>query len=196
MPNSTTIKSLLLKGESSFIGLPEIAVALNCVKSQRALDYIAREVIEIARRARLSRHSELYREASSLAASLPASHGLRRIAQCYSTLSCQTLDIDKIREALVRTADNVDAQYVPRVILETGITYDLQGDLSEAMRYYVEAGRAAAGVDALVSVQAAENIAVLRDLYGDHAGAAQQLDGLSPVIRSLLGCIPISTTPT
>jgi hypothetical protein len=137
MPNSTTAKSLLLKGGSSFAALSEIAGALHLVSSQDALDCVGREIIEVARRARLSRQMELCNKASRLLLGMPVSSGLRSAAQYYNSLSLPNVPLDayKVRGDLLRSADTSEDAYLPRILLDVGSTYDRQGDLSEAARY-------------------------------------------------------------
>jgi tetratricopeptide (TPR) repeat protein len=192
MHKSTITKSLFLKGESSFAVLSEIAGALHLVNSQNALDCVARQIIEVARRARVSRDMELCGEASALLLSLPASQGLRSVAGFYSSLSRPALAFDaaRLREAIARGADSAALPYVPRIILEVAGTYDREGELSEALRYYVEAAKVAVGTDGLMVIQAAESIALLRSDDGDHFGALQELERLVPIIGSVSHTYP------
>src|ERR1700752_2833004 len=122
MHTSTINKSLFLKRESSFQGLSEIVGTLRFVNSQKALDQMARDVVEIARQARLLRHAQMSIEASSLLVSLPASQRLRGIVEYYDVLprTAPQADFEMIRKTLFRTADSVESIYIPRIILEIG----------------------------------------------------------------------------
>jgi len=184
MPKSTTTKSLFLKDESSFGGLSKITGALHLINSQNALDCLAREINEIARRARVSRQSELCRKASAAVLHLPVSDSLRGIAEFYASLS-QRADNDEFRHALARRADGADPSYLARVILELACTYDYEGNVPEALWYYVEATKAATGTDSLTAVQAAAGMTLLRSDDGDHLGALQEFKRLFPIIRSV-----------
>jgi tetratricopeptide (TPR) repeat protein len=186
VPRRTTTRSLSLNDESSFVGLSKIAGALHLVNSQSALDSIAREMIEIARRARLSLDMELCSKASSAVLALPLSEGLRSVAEVYDDLSCRAVMFDArgFRQALARRASSIERPYIARVIVEIAQTYDLEGDLSEALRYYVEAMKAAKGTDGLAAVHAAANMALLRSDDGDHHGALRELERLFPIIGS------------
>jgi len=192
MPKSTTIKSLFLNDESSFAELSKIAGALHLVNSQSALDRVAREIIEIARRSRVSRDIELCNRASGVVLALPASKGLRAIAEFYTDLSQQAATIDprEFCQALVRRADSAEPAYVARVILEVARTYDLAGDLPEAVRCYLQAAKAAAATDSLVAVQVAASMAVLRSDDGDHHGALRELERVFPIIASIYHTYP------
>jgi tetratricopeptide (TPR) repeat protein len=192
MPKSTTTKSLFLNDESSFVGLSKIVGALHLVNSQNALDTVEREIIEIARRARVSRDTELCSRASKVVLALPASNGLRSVAEFYADLSQRAAAIDAhgFRQALLRRADSAEPAYVARIILEVACTYDLAGDLSEAVRYYAEAAKAASATDGLMAIQAAASLAVLRSEDGDHPGALQDLWRLFSVIRSISHTYP------
>jgi tetratricopeptide (TPR) repeat protein len=187
MHNSTIIKSLFLKREPSFLGLSEIFRTLSSIRSQKALDCAARELIETMRRARLLRDSQLSHQVTNLLLTLPASEGVRNAIRFYDRLSQPdaAANIDKTREALFSAADSTESEYVPRIILEVACTYDRQDDLPEALRYYVEAGKGAVGTDPLVAIHAAENIAFLRSNDGDHLGALRELERLWPVVGPL-----------
>src|SRR5215467_11292156 len=106
MHKSAVTNSLFLNDESSLGELSKIAGALNLVRSQGALDDIAHQIIEIARRARLSRQPELCHRASRLLLSLPASPRLRAVGEYYNSFSqpFATLDIETLRNAIARTA--------------------------------------------------------------------------------------------
>ncbi|HWX40115.1 MAG TPA: tetratricopeptide repeat protein [Blastocatellia bacterium] len=192
MPKSTTIKSLFLNDESSFAGLSKIAGALHLVNSQNALDRIARRITEIARRARVSRDIELCSRACSALLALPVSEGLRSIAEFYAEVSqpAATFDAYAFRQALARRAASAEQPYVARVILEVALSYDREGDLSEALRYYLEAAKAAGTTDGLTAAQAADSLAVLRSEDGDHHGALRELERLFPIIVSISHTYP------
>jgi tetratricopeptide (TPR) repeat protein len=192
MSNSTIAKSLFLKGESSFVGLAEIISALHRVKSQKTLDCVASEAIEVARRARLIRRPELCESASALVLDVPASPSLHAVAEYYQATShrIRFADVPKSREMLTHCADYTAPEYLPRVILEIGATYDSQGDASEAVRYYLEADRAAETKDPLTRTQALWNVAFLRSLEGDHQGAVEQMEALFALVCSLSHVYP------
>jgi hypothetical protein len=84
MPKSATAKGAMLNNESLLAGLSRITAAVQLVNSQEALDSAAREIIEIARRARVSREMELCNRASSAVLALPASGSLRSVAEFYA----------------------------------------------------------------------------------------------------------------
>jgi tetratricopeptide (TPR) repeat protein len=86
--------------------------------------------------------------------------------------------------------DAADPAYLARAILELACSYDHEGNLPEALRYYVEATEAAIGTDRLAGVHAAASTAVLRSDEGDHAGALRDLHRLSCVIRSISHAYP------
>jgi tetratricopeptide (TPR) repeat protein len=188
MPKSTNAKSLFLKDDSSFGGLSRIAGAL-LITSQNALDCLAREINEIARRARVSRQWELCNKASSAVLSMPVSQGLRGVADFYANLSRHG-DTPEFRKSLDGRADRAEPPYVARIILALGCTYDLEGSLSEALRYYVEAAKAANGTDSLTAVQAAASMAVIRSEYGDHLGSLRDMRDLFSVIGSISHTYP------
>lgn len=184
MHSNTIIKSLFLNREPSFLGLPEILHALNRVRSQDALDRIGREVIEIAHHARYSRDSELCSEASNLLKSLPLSRNLQWLTEYYSIplQPSSPADLDETRQRLLRGLGDVETLYASRIVLKLGQTHDRWGDPQEALRYYAEAAKAATKTDALVTAQAALNIAIIRSDLGDHIGALREMNRLWPVI--------------
>jgi tetratricopeptide (TPR) repeat protein len=192
MHRSTTIKSLFLKDESSFCGLSKIAGALHLVNSQNALDCLANELNHIARRARISRETELCSRASAAVLCLPVSRDLRGVAEFYGFLSQQepVFDTRVVRSELVRQADAARPAFLARVIQEIALTYDGEGNLQEALRYYAEASRAASGTDSLMSFQTTASTAVLRSLGGDNQRALRDLQRLFPVVRSISHAYP------
>jgi tetratricopeptide (TPR) repeat protein len=71
-----------------------------------------------------------------------------------------------------------------------GHLYNSEGDLEEALRYFAEAGKAAARSDPLVSAQAALSIAVIQGALGDNAGALRNFESLWPIIQSVSSAYP------
>jgi hypothetical protein len=195
MPKSTTIKSLFLTDESPFCGLSRIAGALHVVNSQHALDCLASELNEIARRARISRRTELCRRASAAVLRLPVSRDLRGVAEFYAFVSQEqpAFDARIVRRELIRRADGAGPTFLARVILEIACTYDRydrEGNVQEAMRYYTEAVKAASGTDSLMAFQAAASAAVLRSDCGDSQGALRDMQRLFPVVESISHTYP------
>jgi tetratricopeptide (TPR) repeat protein len=186
MPKSTTTKSPLLKDESLLAGLSRVIGTLHLVKSQKALEGTANEIIEIARLARASRDFELCGRASGAVLALPVSEGLQSVAEFYADLSqgAAVSDANGFRQVLARRAGSAEPAYVPRLILEVACTYDREGNLRDAVRYYLEAAKAARGTDALTAAQAAASVAVLPSEDGDHNGALRELGRLFPILVS------------
>jgi hypothetical protein len=92
---------------------------------------------------------------------------------------------DASRVTLSKVADEAPPGYRERAILELGGSYIDSGESQASAPYCVEAARAARRTDFLTHVQAIWNLAIVRSVDGDHRGALQDLEQLSPVISAL-----------
>jgi tetratricopeptide (TPR) repeat protein len=192
MSSITINKSLFLKGQSSFAGFTEIVGAVRSVKSQRALNYVSAEVIDLARHAWLSRGMEICRAASTLVLALDVSPSLRTVAEYYKSLSEPERVADPVanRTSLIRTADECGEEYLPRIILLVGNSYHREENYGEALRYYIEAAKAARDQDVLSRAQSVWNIAVLESDCGDSAGALRRFESICPIVGALCHWYP------
>jgi tetratricopeptide (TPR) repeat protein len=189
MSSITINNSLFLKGQSSFALFTEI---VGAVRSQRGLDYVAAEVIDHAHRAWHSREIEACKSASAFVLALDVSPKLHTIAEYYKTLCKreQVADPEANRTTLIQTANECGGEYLPRIILLVGNSYHGEENYGEALRCYIEAGKAARGRDILSQTQSVWNIAVLESDCGDSAGALQRFESISPIIGSLCHWYP------
>ena len=185
MTSSASVRNLVLKGGSSFAGLAEVVCALRRVKSQHELESAALQLLDLARTARLVRHPQMCNNASNTVLNLPVSPVLHVAADYYRTISREEFDTVRARSALVRAADNVPPEFRARIIFQVGRGYELEGNIDEAARYYIEAAQAARGLDPLSRVHALCNLADLRSEEGDNARAVAHFESLSPIVRAL-----------
>ena len=193
MHNRTTIKSLFLKGKSSFFGSARIADALRYVKSQTALDCIAREAIEVARDAWMLRERDLRNLASNVVLALDVSPELHVVAHHYKSLKHDesNADSDSATKTLIHAADRCPAEYTARIILAVGKARHGAGDHSEALRYYAEACKSARGNDALSRMYAVWNVAMVDYDCGLHRNGLSKFEGLFPLVSALSHRYPV-----
>jgi tetratricopeptide (TPR) repeat protein len=193
MHRTAVIKSILLKGESSFFGSARIIDSLRYVKSQHTVDSVAREAIELARYGWMSRETELRNRASDLVLGLDVSPRLHAVAEYYRGLAeteCNG-DAEVSRRALMQAADSCPPEYFPRIILVLGRSYHSDGDHGEALRCYTEAWKSADGNDRLSQMQALWNVAMVDHDRGRHRNALGGFEALFPVIRALFHKYPL-----
>jgi hypothetical protein len=193
MHNRTTIKSLFLKRESSFFESARIVDALCYVKSQTALDHIAREAIELARDAWMLRERDLRNLASNVVLALDVSPKLHVVAQHYKSLKHDesNADSDSATKTLIHAADRCPAEYTARILLAAGKARHGAGDHSEALRYYAEACKSARGNDTLSQMYAVWNVAMVDYDCGLHRNGLSKFEGLLPLVRALSHRYPV-----
>jgi tetratricopeptide (TPR) repeat protein len=188
MMNKTIAKNRSFKGESSFRGIAELVRIVNRAKSQHEMDNTGRQLLDLARFARLTREEQICSDASKLVLHVPVSHDLHLAADYYRIISQKEL-VDA-RNALVRVADGAPLEYRARVIHHIGYGYEIEGDIAEAARYYIEAAALANDQDCLCRFHALSGLAYLRSEEGDHAGAVAGFEALFPMVRVLSQVYP------
>lgn len=73
----------------------------------------------------------------------------------------------------------------PRALLTLGTIEETRGNCTEAARLHVEAMRAGRGVDPFTVTGAAMQLATIRAVEGDHAGALYGFQSLWPMVRTV-----------
>jgi hypothetical protein len=190
MHSSTKTKSLFLNGESSLAVLAEIVGTIRYIEAEKNLDRAARYLIALARDARMLREPELCERASGIVLSLDISPSIRAAAEYYKSQR-EPYDQEGNRANLIHLADTCNPDYLPRIILEIGKSYHSQDNHSEALRYYIEAAKAARHADALSHTQALWNVAMLDYDSGQHKDALKKFEALFPAVKSLSHRYPV-----
>jgi tetratricopeptide (TPR) repeat protein len=188
MTNKTSAKNRSFKGESSFRAIAELVCIVNRAKSQREIDNAGRQLLDLARFAHLTREEQICTDASKLVLHVPVSHGLHLAADYYRVISQEELVGD--RDALVRVAYGAPFEYRARVIHHIGYGYEIEGDIAEAARYYIEAAAVANDQDCLSRFWALSGLAYLRSEEGDHVGAIAGFEALFPSVSVLSQVYP------
>jgi hypothetical protein len=177
--------------------LAEIIEGVARFRSQAAVDATARQLVNLARQAWMSRELELVDKATRAILMLPVDPRTHEIAHYYRALSgrlgaaATTLGLpsywntESIRNVLEKLADNAAAEYKPRVLLGLGACYAASNNLEESGEVYIEAARLAKGTDLLSRCAALRSLPLLRSFRGDHKGSLADLERLLPLVRSL-----------
>jgi tetratricopeptide (TPR) repeat protein len=172
----------------SRVGLLQHTVVsrLTIAASRQVSDQFVQRLIQLAEHAYGLRDMKTLQETSELLANSPIA-GARQIGQYYRALVIKR--DGRAEEAQVlfeRVADNAPLGYRARAIQTLGVIHHEQGHLDDALRLYVEASRAASLerqpallTDLLVHLQ----IPVIKACAGDHQGALEYLERVSPLVR-------------
>jgi hypothetical protein len=98
-------------------------------------------------------------------------------------------DPEAAKSVLEGVASEPSHRYSARAIQSLGAIYKNCGDLESALKIHIEAGRCAAErgrVDLLTGLFVQRNVAVLKSMHGDHRGALEDLEQISPLA---VGCL-------
>jgi hypothetical protein len=192
MQSATTNNIVLLKGSSLLDKrLAKIIAACTHFASSRDLEAIGRQLIDIARQARVSRRTDLVEIASQAVLSLPLSADIHNAGIFYAGY-CQHQrgEVEDSRTIFGQVADSPALGFRERAIFELGTTYFRQGDINQALYFYIEAAKAAKCTDPMVYVQSIWMLAACSGISGDHRRASSDLEQLFPLVRSLSGKYP------
>jgi tetratricopeptide (TPR) repeat protein len=185
---------LVLNGDSSLRELSAIVSGFASFSSQRAVDETGRALLTLARQALLSRDVKALDETVLALLALPLdarAHAVARYYRAYSAYALRKSEgSDQTRLILERLSDSVLPEYRPRALLALGNCYASAGDQHKSTKIYMEAGRAATGIDPFTKCQAIRALALLRSCDGDHNGSLADLERLFPVMRSFAAIYP------
>jgi tetratricopeptide (TPR) repeat protein len=192
MQSATANNIVLLKGSSLLDKrLAKVIGASAHFASSRELEAVGRQLVDIARQARASRRTDLVEIASQAILSLPLPSDVRAAGICYAAYcQLQRGEVDESRIELTRVADSPASEFKARAIFELGATSFKQGDIAQALYFYIEAGKAARHTDPFIRVHSLWMLAACRGINGDHRRASSDLEQLSPLVRSLSGMYP------
>jgi tetratricopeptide (TPR) repeat protein len=84
---------------------------------------------------------------------------------------------------LDRAAELLGDLRAPRALLTLGTVEEYRGNFAEAARLHVEAMRAGRGLDLFTVAGARMQLATIRAVEGDHAGALHDLQSAGPLVR-------------
>jgi len=192
MQSATANNIVLLKGSSLLDKrLAKVIAASTRFASRSELEAIGRQLVDIARQARASRRTDLLEIASQAILSLPLAFDIHAAGLCYAAY-CQHRrgEVEESRTVLSRVADSPASGFRERAIFELGSTYFEQGDIAQAIYFYLEAGKAAKQTDPIIYVHSLWTLAACRGVIGDHRRASSELEQLFPLVRSLSGIYP------
>jgi tetratricopeptide (TPR) repeat protein len=192
MQSATANNIVLLKGSSLLDKrLAKVIGASARIASRNQLEAIGRQLVDIARRARVSRRTDLVEIASQAILSLPLSFDIHAAGISYAAYcQYQRGEIEESRTILSRVADSTASGFRERAIFELGTTYLKQGDTTQALYFYIEAARAAKRTDPVIYIKSLWMSAACNGVNGDHQRASSDLEQLLPVVRSLSGMYP------
>jgi hypothetical protein len=156
-------------------------------KSRTATSELAKIGIRLAESAYSFRDVDALEEASAFLMSLPSSR-INEIGTYYHALALKRKGSIKQATALCETVSSRAPQaYQARAIQTLGAICRDENDLSGALRFQMEALRAAtsraAGLQA--SLMARLSAATIQSDYGDHQGALNSLESLAPLVLAV-----------
>lgn len=195
-------RSRILTGCSSRVALadPEIVVSSSsallrhivtgCLaqtaQSQKTFVKLTNELIRFAEQALVIRDIDALGEVSQVLMNLPV-EAARQIGTYYFALAMyrngQKDEADSLTE---NVADNAPVTYRARAIQTLGANRHADGKLDEALRFQLEALRAASDTNAnglQTSLMARWEISIIKSLDGDHKSALADLRGLTPLVN-------------
>jgi tetratricopeptide (TPR) repeat protein len=139
----------------------------------------------IATTALLTRDIEALRAATDVLVELEAldqlDGGARYFESCCLKLQGRLDDACKILESVVET----NAAFRSRALHTLGWIHFERGQADAALPFYAAAARASGNRHPLVLAQSQRMTAVVRALHGDHFGALEKLERLSPLIHAV-----------
>jgi tetratricopeptide (TPR) repeat protein len=167
----------------SHIFLTRLAHAAN---SQKLYSELAGRLIRSAEHAYSLRDTDALEEAGLLLTSLPIDRA-RQIGLYYHGLTAKRRgQIAEAYALFLQVADKAPMAYRARAIQSLGMIHQDSGQLDDALRFQLEALRAASskdGRDPLTILMAHLEISHAQSDKGDHKGALEILEDLSPLVR-------------
>jgi tetratricopeptide (TPR) repeat protein len=192
MQSATANNIVLLKGSSLLDKrLAKVIAASTRFASRSQLEAIGRQLVDIARQAHVSRRTDLVEIASHAILSLPLSSDIHSAGTFYAAYCRhQRGEVEESRIILSYVADSPASGFRERAIFELGTTYFTQGDIAQALYFYIESAKAAKHTDPLTYVHSLWMLAASSGVIGDHRRASSDLEQLFPLVHSLNGIYP------
>jgi len=194
-------RNRFLTGCSSKVGLtdPKIAVGrrgllehlvashlAETVQSQELFAKLTDDLIRLAEQALVIRKVDALEEVSQVLINLPVD-AAREIGAYYYALAINRKGhTEEAKTLLQRVADNAPITYRARAIQTLGGIHHASGLLDEALRFQLEALRAASDRNAhglQTRLMAGFEVWIIKSLDGDHKGALSGLRSLSPLVN-------------
>jgi tetratricopeptide (TPR) repeat protein len=171
-----------------------VSLLADAANSRQLFNQFAQRLIPLAEHAYSLRDMKTIQETSELLANLPIT-AARHIGQYYQALVIKRNGRADEAQCLLETvADNAPLAYRARAIQTLGVIRHEQGHLDDALRLYAETSRAASFdthpgllTNLLVNLQ----ISVIKGSTGDHQGALDYLENLSPLVRLVANQQPL-----
>jgi hypothetical protein len=198
---TAAITSRFLTGYSSKAGLADSEIVVSrggllrrvvanhlaqTVHSQEIFVKLINELIRFADQALVMRDVHTLDEVSSILMNLPV-RSARRIGTYYYALAIYRKGQRGAADALLeKIADDGPITYRARAIQALGAHHHADGQLDEALRFQLEALRAASDRTARglqTRLLAPWEISIIRGLDGDHKGALSDLKNLRPLLN-------------
>ncbi|MEK6301048.1 MAG: tetratricopeptide repeat protein [Acidobacteriota bacterium] len=147
---------------------------------------LTNQLIRFAEQAYIRRDLDTLEDVSRVLMSLPV-EASRQIGLYYAALNIKRRGrINEAQKLLETVADNASPTYRARAIQGLGAVHHDLGHLDEALRFQLEALRAASdrnGRGLQTTLLARWEISTIRGLDGDHRGAVSDLKNLRPLVN-------------
>jgi tetratricopeptide (TPR) repeat protein len=193
----TTVSSFNLLGGTYQTVEPEklyqhIAFALMKGAYNNHLEDVGNELTTMADHAVGLRQADAAERISEILMKAPLPHEYHKIGQYYRALSVKRRDgVSAANSILERIASSpaTPLRYRARALQAIGGNYFDNGNTIEGLRFFLEAGHLALpkhGDDLLTTTLSRWMIAVIRSMNGDHKGALEDLEKLSPFVRLIV----------
>lgn len=200
--HAAAITSRFITGRSSEVEFADSGIVVNerssihnvvasclarTVQSHEIFLDLANKLIHYAEQSFMLRNVDALQEVSSVLMNLPID-GAWQIGLYYYALAINRKgQIDKAECLLENVADNAPINYRARAIQTLGANYHTnEHQLDEALRFQLEALRLASektAPDLHTTLLANLKIAHLKSDWGDHKGALDVLEAISPLVR-------------
>jgi tetratricopeptide (TPR) repeat protein len=197
------IASRFLTGCSSKMGLADSEIVVSrsgllrrvvanrlaeTVHSQELFLKLTNELVRFAEQALVMRDVDTLDEVSHILMNLPV-YAARQIGRYYYSLAIYRMGQRDAADALLeKIANEGPISYQARAIQALGAHHHANGQLDEALRFQLEALRAASDPsarDLQTTLFARWEISIIKSLDGDHKGALSDLKSLSPLVSLL-----------
>ncbi|HJQ25954.1 MAG TPA: hypothetical protein VKA60_18695 [Blastocatellia bacterium] len=201
--NLFNAETFFLKGETNHLPSPGAfyqafaAKLIKAVYDTKARTLIAGQLIDIADRALDLQQTETAEQVSQLLTTVPLPPAYQTIGQYYHIFCLKRRgEVEPARAGFQRLAEAADLplKFRARAIQALGASYRESGQHDDAMRFFIEAGRAAStrhSGDLLTQVRAQLMIAVYQGMSGDHQGALRHMEAVRPLVRLLIPHQPL-----
>jgi tetratricopeptide (TPR) repeat protein len=155
------------------------------VHSQELFVILTNELIQIAEQALVMRDLHALEEVGTILMSLPM-EAAQQVGLYYHAFAINRSRRDQAERLLQTVADNGPITYRARAIQTLGGIHELSGELDEALRFQLEALRAASDKNAhglQTTLMAHHEISVIKSLDGDHKGALSSFRSFGPLVN-------------